>query len=204
MSSDLLRKLSFQGMNEEFSLQMVYNCLSYTFAAAGEYWIIDWLNYLFNIRLPIFSAMLQNASWPVQLVLYKLQKDKFNAKYKPRTITLAMYQSYFILGLLNTVVSISRTIGLTTLPPTLYVIIANTEIVFEALMSATVLHRKPNFLQVLSIVFVITGVMIALYDPVSHRYGAYQNVSSHNLSLGVCLSLLSRFVSSLNTILADK
>jgi drug/metabolite transporter (DMT)-like permease len=196
--------MSIQGISQEFSVEMVYNCISYTLAASGEYWIIDWLNYLFDIRLPVLSAMLQNGSWPIQLVAYKYQLDRYNEKNEHRVITRSMYRSYCILGLLNTVVSISRTVGLTTLPPTLYVIMANTEIIFEAFMSSTVLGRKLNVWQYTSIGFVLTGVLIALYNPVSHKFGSYEHISNKNLMIGVFVSLLSRFVSSLNTVLADK
>jgi drug/metabolite transporter (DMT)-like permease len=196
--------MSIQGISQEFSLEMVYNCISYTLAASGEYWIIDWLNYLFDIRLPVLSAMLQNGSWPIQLVTYKYQLDRYNEKNEQRVITRSMYRSYCILGLLNTVVSISRTVGLTTLPPTLYVIMANTEIIFEAFMSSTILGRKLNVWQYTSISFVLAGVVIALYNPVSHKFGSYEHISDNNLMIGVFVSLLSRFVSSLNTVLADR
>jgi drug/metabolite transporter (DMT)-like permease len=196
--------MSIQGISQEFSLEMVYNCISYTLAASGEYWIMDWLNYLFDIRLPVLSAMLQNGSWPIQLVTYKYQLDRYNEKNEQRVITRSMYRSYCILGLLNTVVSISRTVGLTTLPPTLYVIMANTEIIFEAFMSSTILGRKLNVWQYTSISFVLAGVVIALYNPVSHKFGSYEHISDNNLMIGVFVSLLSRFVSSLNTVLADR
>ena len=71
-------------------------------------------------------------------------------------------------------------------------------------MSATILQRPPNNLQICAIMFVISGVMIALYDPVQHKFGSNQNVSQNTLLIGVFLSLLSRFTSALNTVLADR
>ena len=65
-------------------------------------------------------------------------KESGNAE---REITWSMYRSYIILGLLNSVISISRMVGLTTLPPTIYVIAANSEIIFEALLTRCYLHR---------------------------------------------------------------
>ena len=115
-----------------------------------------------------------------------------------------MYQSYCVLGGLNTIISITRTFGLTTLPPTLYVIIANTEIVFEAIMSATFLGRKPGHLQILAVSFVLMGVMISLYDPVNNKYGSSPSISQQTLLTGIFMSLLSRFTSALNTVLADR
>ena len=103
--------------------------------AGSEYWLLSWLNFIYDIRLPIFFAMLQNASWPLQGLVYLFEKKKFEASSGPRTITPQMYKSYFILGSLNAMITLSRTIGLTTLPPTMYAIVANTEIVFEAIMT---------------------------------------------------------------------
>ena len=198
-----IRQLSISAVTIT-NMELAYNCGTYTFAAAGEYWFMDWLSSLYEIRLPIFSAMLQNASWPIQGVFYWRQRKIYEEINGPREITTSMYKSYAILGLLNTIISVTRTVGLTTLPPTLYVVIANTEIIFEALMSAAILKRPPNMMQITAIFFVLSGVMISLYDPVKGKFGSNQNVSQSNLILGVFLSLLSRMTSSLNTVLADR
>jgi drug/metabolite transporter (DMT)-like permease len=187
-----------------FSRELVYNCIVYTIAAANEYWLIDWMSSLYGIRLPVLCAMLQNASWPIQLVLYYSQRKAWEKENGERVITRDMYKSYIILGGLNTIISITRTVGLTSLPPTLYVIIANTEIIFEVMMSRFLLGKPANRLQRIAILLVMAGVLIALYDPVNHRFGSNQSVSQTTLLVGVFLSLLSRFTSALNTVLADK
>jgi drug/metabolite transporter (DMT)-like permease len=176
----------------------------YTIAAANEYWLIDWMNSLYGIRLPVLCAMLQNASWPIQLVLYYYNRKAWEEQNGERVITRDMYKSYIILGGLNTIISITRTVGLTSLPPTLYVIIANTEIIFEVMMSRVLLGKPANRLQRVAILFVLAGVFIALYDPVNKKFGSSQSVSQTTLLVGVFLSLLSRFMSALNTVLADK
>jgi drug/metabolite transporter (DMT)-like permease len=187
-----------------FSRELVYNCVVYTIAAANEYWLIDWMSSLYGIRLPVLCAMLQNASWPIQLVLYYYQRTAWEKDNGERIITQKMYKSYIILGGLNTIISITRTVGLTSLPPTLYVIIANTEIIFEVMMSRFLLGKPANQLQRVAIVLVMAGVLIALYNPVNHKFGSNQSVSQTTLLVGVFLSLLSRFTSALNTVLADK
>lgn len=187
-----------------FSRELVYNCIVYTIAAANEYWLIDWMGSLYGIHLPVLCAMLQNASWPIQLALYYRHRKAYEGKHGERIITRQMYKSYIILGGLNTIISITRTVGLTSLPPTLYVIIANTEIIFEVMMSRILLEKPANRLQRIAILFVMTGVLIALYDPVNHKFGSNQSISQNTLLVGVFLSLLSRFTSALNTVLADK
>ena len=119
---------------------LILNCVLYTGAAAAEYWLFGWLA-IFGIKLPIFSALLQNASWSVQILFYNLERKKLST-IAPRIITNDMYRSYIILGLLSSFITLTRTIGLTSLPPTIYVICANTEIVFETFMTRIVLQRE--------------------------------------------------------------
>lgn len=113
-------------------------------------------------------------------------------------------KSYVILGSLSSFITLSRTIGLTTLPPTIYVICANTEIVFETIMTKVILQKDVNLSQLFAVALVIGGVSISLYNPVSKRYGHNENISQWNLIVGVLLSLASRFASSVNTISAEK
>jgi drug/metabolite transporter (DMT)-like permease len=201
---DRFARFSISIEKNEISLELLWNCLVYTIAAASEYWLLNWLKYSFDIKLAIFCAMLQNASWPIQAIVYYFERKTFEKNNGPREITPFMYRSYFILGALNAVITLTRTIGLTSLPPTIYVIIANTEIVFEAFMTVVVLRRKISAYQIVSVVLVIAGVMIALYDPKSNKYGSNEDVSHSTLVVGVIVSLASRFCSSLNTVLADR
>lgn len=198
-----LSRLSIASERNDFSTGLLFYCVCYTAAAASEYWLLNWLKYLYDIKLAIFCAMLQNASWPIQGVIYYFERKEFE-KSGPRIITHAMYRSYAILGGLNAVITLTRTIGLVTLPPTIYVIAANTEIVFEALMTRVFLRRTLTRLQRISVLFVLLGVFIALYDPKHKEYGKNQNVSQLALLSGLAISLLSRLFSALNTVLADK
>lgn len=183
-------------------------CVTYTIAAANEYWLLDWLSSSYDVRLAIFAALLQNASWPVQIVYYSQEKQVFDAHPdnagKPRVITPSMYKSYCILGFLSGFITLSRTMGITSLPPTIYVICANTEIVFETIMTYWLLRRPVSTYQLISVSLVLLGVLVSLYNPVTQRYGENQNVSQKVLLAGVAVSLFSRFASSLNTVLADK
>lgn len=176
-------------------------CFVYTIAASNEYWLINWMNSWFSIRLAIFFALLQNLTWPLQILFYWYMRNQEVAR---REITTDMAKSYLILGSLSCFITLSRTVGLTTLPPTIYVICANTEIVFETIMTKIILHKDVNSLQVTAVLFVIVGVSISLYNPVSKRYGHNENIDQSYLFIGVILSLASRFASSLNTISAEK
>jgi len=102
----------------------------YTISAASETWLINWLKIDFFIQLPIFFGLLQNAGWPISLLMYILSNDR-----KSRNITSIMYRNYIILGILASFVSITKVSGLTTLPAFLYTIASNTEIVFETVMT---------------------------------------------------------------------
>jgi drug/metabolite transporter (DMT)-like permease len=170
-------------------------------SAANEYWVVNWLKDN-NVNLPIFMAIVQNASWPVQLLFYYWEVQKLKS---PRIITPKMYRSYCFLGLLAAFIGLSRMYGLSTLPPTLYVICANTEIVFETAMTKFILHRQVSPLQYVAVFLVLSAVILSLYNPNDHVFGQGDSSSSpESILIGVGLSLASRFASSLNTILAEK
>ena len=137
-------------------------------------------------------------------------KESGNAE---REITWSMYRSYIILGLLNSVISISRMVGLTTLPPTIYVIAANSEIIFEALLTRCYLHRTVSVWQILSVLCVVFGVAISLYttpsmrrqrDDASRDIDTQTEGGRNGLAVGVAVTIMSRFASAMNTVLADK
>jgi drug/metabolite transporter (DMT)-like permease len=160
---------------------------------------------IYGIKLAVFAAILQNASWPVQIFFYKEARKQHLLETKSeRIITPAMYKSYGILGILSAFITLTRTMGITSLPASIYVICANTEIVFETIMTKVVLGREVSWMQLIAVGLVVSGVSISLYDPKNNRYGDGDGVSQTSLLLGVTVSLLSRFASSLNTILADR
>lgn len=180
---------------------------SYLLAAANEYWVVNWFK-LYGVRLPLYFAILQNSSWPLQLVIYLRECDTLPEK---RVISPKMYQSYAILGCLAAFINISRMFSLATLPPVLTVICSNTEIIFETGMSIFILKQSVSTFQYTAVVLVLLGVLIALWDPVSCTFGGGQQNSSGSghisqglLLMAVCISIVSRFASSLNTILAEK
>jgi drug/metabolite transporter (DMT)-like permease len=184
---------------------LLFLCLTYTVAAANEYWLLNWLSSIYDIKLPIFAALLQNASWPIQIIFYRIERKKhFIETLKERVVTPAMFKSYCILGGLSAFITLTRTMGITSLPPTIYVIAANTEIVFETIMTKVILRKTVSYLQLLAVSLVLGGVAVSLYDPTTGQYGSNENVSQEALLVGMMVSLLSRLASSLNTILADR
>lgn len=184
-----------------FTLEIVFLSGMYILSAANEIWSINWIKEVFHVDLPIFSAMLLNSYWPLQGFLYYFERQKLS---EPRIITTEMYKGYFILGSLAGAVSLTRCYGIVDLPPTLYVITANTEIVWESFMTQFILGRRINIYQFTAVCMVISGVAIALYDPSNNTYGASSGATRSQVTTGVCLSLLSRFLSALNTILAER
>lgn len=152
-------------------------------------------------------TIIQNASWIIQLAYYYREVKKLTT---PRVITAEMRRSYLFLGCLAAFIGLSRMYGLSSLPPTLYVICANTEIVFETAMTIIILHHSVSLLQYAAVILVIAAVVKSLYNPIDHSFGNGGNYNSNNkistksILFGVGLSLASRFASSLNTILAEK
>lgn len=146
---------------------LAFMCFTYTCGAANEYWVINWMK-MYGVNLPIFNSIVQNASWPLQIFIY-LQVVKRSKT--SRIITPTMFKNYLFLGSLAAFISLSRVFGLSTLPATLYVICANTEIVFETLMTKYILKRDVSGLQVIAVILVICAVTISLYDPTTKTYG---------------------------------
>ena len=103
-----------------FDRDMTIACVVYTIAASSEYWLLSWLNFIYGIKLPILTAIVQNASWPLQGVVYGRERREHERRAGPRVISAGMYRSYCLLGCLNAVITLTRTIGLTTLPPTVH------------------------------------------------------------------------------------
>jgi hypothetical protein len=203
-ASPAVRNISVVSVPEDhpkINNALLLYCVCYTVAAANEYWVVNWLKGK-DVDLPIFMAIVQNASWPVQLMFYRWELAKLDT---PRIITPQMYRSYAFLGFLAAFIGLSRMYGLTTLPPTLYVICANTEIVFETAMTKIILHRSISWFQYLAVFLVLGAVVLSLYNPTDQVFGQGDSKSSTQVILtGVGLSLASRFASSLNTILAEK
>jgi len=176
----------------------------YTVAAANEYWLINFLKQE-GVSLPILFALLQNSLWPAQLVGCMRARRQLKV---PRVITIDMYNNYLVLGLLSSFISLSRMIGLSVLSPIVYVICANTEIVWETFMTRTLLKKKVTSLQYSAVLLVLLAIPLSIYDPATKSFGQENDDESSGgtsgLVLGISLSLASRFASSLNTILAER
>ena len=87
-----------------------------------------------------------------------------------------------------------------------YAIVANTEIVFECIMTKAYLRRDVSSLQIIAVCLVIGGVLVSLWNPVNGDYGKSDDdgYDSSDLLIGLGVSLVSRIASSVNTILADR
>jgi drug/metabolite transporter (DMT)-like permease len=77
-------------------------------------------------------------------------------------------------------------------------------------MTIFILKKSVSWYQYTAVVLVLLGVVIALYDPKSDSFGGGESsdgnssITKKELLSGVGLSLVSRFASSLNTVLAEK
>jgi hypothetical protein len=180
-------------------------CVVYTVAAANEFWLVTFLGSHFGLKLSLFFALVQNSTWPLQVLFYRREVIRDAAATGlTRVVTPSMLRSYLILGAISSIVVSTRMIGLTTLPPSIYVVCANSEILFETILTRLVLKRTVTSLQIGSVLLVIAGVTVSLFNPVSGQFGHNENISRGNLILGVMLSLASRTASSINTIAAEK
>jgi drug/metabolite transporter (DMT)-like permease len=181
-------------------------CIAYIVSAANEYWVVNWFKG-YGVSLPIYFAILQNGSWPFQLLIYR---KECAALPKKRILTKEMYKNYIVLGCLAAFIGLSRMYSFTILPPVLAVICSNTEIVFETAMTIFVLKKSVSRYQYSAVVLVLAGVISALYDPKTKSFGGGEGsngdekISSQQIFIGVGLSLISRFASSLNTVLAER
>ena len=82
---------------------------------------------------------------------------------------------------------------------------ANSEIVWESLMTYYILDRNLDVYQVIAVCFVLAGIILSLYDPKSHTFGEPDSsLDRAEVIQGICLTTFSRFLSSLNTILAER
>ena len=193
-------------------------CACYIFCAAAENWIVNLLKNL-GVSLPILFCIIQNSTWPVLLVQYHFERSLLPEK---RELNPSMLRNYMILGSLASIISLSRMFGIITLSPIVYVVCTNTEIVFETIMTRLLLNRRVTFLQGVAVLIVLFAVVVAVYDPETNQFGSGGNNDSSSMSsttsesssissksdntfiFGVTVSILSRFLSSLNTILAEK
>jgi len=186
-----------------FSYQVLILGGGYILSASSQIWSINAMKEIFNIDSVILSALLLNSYWPIQCILYYnlIQKSSIT-----RVLTKSMYTSYMILGLLASAVSITRSYGIVNLPAILYVISSNTEIVWESMMTYFILGRNIDSYQLTAVLFVILGVIISLYDPKTGTLGDPKEHTDdrRQILIGLGLSCISRFLSSLNTILAER
>mgnify|MGYP003387045547 CR=1 FL=1 len=190
-------------INNLFSYQVLVLCCGYILGASSEIWSINAMKSVYNIDFAIFAALLLNSYWPIQTILYYNLSKKQLTK---RIITKDMKQSYLILGFLSAAVSLTRCYGIVNLPAILYVISSNTEIVWESMMTYFILGRNIDSYQLTAVLFVILGVIISLYDPKTGTLGDPKEHTDdrRQILIGLGLSCISRFLSSLNTILAER
>jgi drug/metabolite transporter (DMT)-like permease len=157
METSLLEP-TFDQLNPRYLLTV---CIIYIIAAANEYWLVNWFKG-YSVDLPVYFAIVQNASWPIQWYIYRNECKELP---QPRVISYDMYVSYGILGSLATFIGLSRMYSLALLPPVLNVICANTEIVWESVMTVFILRKSVSTYQKIAVILVICGVFIALWDP---------------------------------------
>jgi drug/metabolite transporter (DMT)-like permease len=181
-------------------------CAAYILAAANDYWVINWFKQLGIDRVVVFLAIVQNCGWPINVLIYRREVQ---ASGEPRVVTAAMYRSYLIMGILASFVSVSRAIGITALPAVLSVTCANSEVVFQTILSRILLNKKISNLQYFGVGLIIIGVVVSMYIPgvgFGDTSGGMEagSLSTLGWTAGIIVSLASRFISSLNTVLAEK
>jgi drug/metabolite transporter (DMT)-like permease len=89
----------------------------------------------------------------------------------------------------------------------MYVVCANTEIVFCAFLSWTVLGQHVNRYQISAIALVIGSVIFAALHPTTWKFdanGGNSNSTPQQFITGIVLTVSSRFLSACNSIVAQK
>jgi hypothetical protein len=100
-----------------------------------------------------------------------------------------------------------RSFGINYLSGVVYVVCANTEIIFAALLSSLVLGKHVNVYQIFAIVLVVGSLVFATLDPKTWKFesnGDPEDPDSNHFAIGIVLTIASRFLSAVNSILAEK
>ena len=79
--------LDSDGATSVHKYYLLIICTSYIICAANEFWVVNWFKE-FGVNLPIYFALLQNGSWPVQLYIYNKECAELPEK---RVWTYQMY-----------------------------------------------------------------------------------------------------------------
>jgi drug/metabolite transporter (DMT)-like permease len=146
--------------------------------------------------------MVINAYWPLQLVIYYYVRQ-----HQPAPIRDEFpWTAYTLIGISAGAVTFMRSFGIVYLSGILYVVCANTEIVFVALLSYFVLGQNVNLYQITAIILVIGSVIFATLDPTTWTFdtGGNANSTPKEFVIGVVLTVFSRFLSACNSVVAQK
>jgi drug/metabolite transporter (DMT)-like permease len=190
-------------MSSECGAMIVVVIVGYVIAAASEIWTIKALNYEYNAEFPTLTALVLNGYWPVQMLLYYHARHTQPApirKYFP-------WKAYALIGFSAGCVSFMRSFGINYLSGVVYVVCANTEVIFAALLSSLVLGKHVNRFQIFAIGLVIGALVFAILDPKTWKFekgGDPQHPTSNHFAIGIALTIASRFLSAVNSILAEK
>jgi drug/metabolite transporter (DMT)-like permease len=190
-------------IQEYFSPQLVFYVFSYTLAACGEVWLIKAVNYNWDANVPTLCAMLVNAYWPIQMVIYYFVRKTQPAPDRENF----PWGVYTFMGFSGGAVSLMRAIGISNLSGVFYVICSNTEVVFSAVLSVIVLEKKLNMYQILGVLLVVGAVIFAVWDPNTGGFSTgsdEEGASQQAFIIGVSVTIGSRFLSSLQSVIAEK
>ena len=180
--------------------------LLYVLCASGEVWIIEDLKGEFNVEdLVIFESILINSYWPLQLGVYllSLHAAKNDNKEPTRKLSLEQVRNYSIIGLNVGIVTVFKIYAINALPGSMYVVIANSELVFTSIFSVGYLKLKLNRYQMLSVVLALSAMLCVAFDTES---GGFKSKNKNGAATvhGIAFALLSRMLSSFNSVLAQK
>ena len=151
------------------------------------------------MTLPVFTAMLLNGYWPLQLFIYaRARKRSIGA---PRTVP---WQKYCLLGANAGAVTLLRSFGINYLSGSLYVIAANSEIVFTTLLSVCLDKDAVTRYQLGAVLLTILALAVSLYDPASGTFFKENPGAKSAQNFRVGFAEISRFLSALNSVLSSK
>jgi drug/metabolite transporter (DMT)-like permease len=175
--------------------------VGYLLSASSEIWTMKAITNDYHADLPTLCTMVINAYWPLQLVIYYYVRQTQDPPIRKEF----PWKVYAILGISQGCTTFMRSFGIIYLTGIVYVVCANTEIVFVALLSYFVVGKNVNAYQVAGVVLIILALLFAVVDTTTWTFesdGGNSNSTHEQFITGVTLTIISRFLSACNSLIA--
>eukprot|EP01114_Cavostelium_apophysatum_P020140 TRINITY_DN6669_c0_g1_i1.p1 TRINITY_DN6669_c0_g1~~TRINITY_DN6669_c0_g1_i1.p1 ORF type:complete len:443 (+),score=109.19 TRINITY_DN6669_c0_g1_i1:142-1470(+) len=185
--------ISFKRRTYWFGLAfLILVVILYIAASTASIAVIKFINNDEKIYLPVFTALLHKAMWPVHLIIFGVYAFKSKTYSKP---SIADIGKYLVLGFLSGAVDIFGMYGLNKLQGSTYTILRSGDLVFSLLLSQIVLRKRFTIFHYIAGLLILAAVII---NGVTCVLG-----DSSSLVPLIC-TLVGCLFESINTILSDR